>query len=109
MGNMFCIPPHLVEDLKNSEQLRTDTNVAKLKDMSSKELESFFVEHTNPELGKFITTKFEKAAISADQSALTDWAKSIFKPSTQLEKDSARLEQLRKVEKPSDMQKLQMK
>lgn len=48
--------------------------------MSSKERRTFFTTHTNDELGKLINTEFEKAMVSSQKSAMTNWAKSVFDP-----------------------------
>lgn len=106
---LFCIPPHMAEKLRNSPQLLTDTDIAKLKEMSTKQREKFFAERTNKEIGKFINTKFEKAVISADQHALLDWAKSTFKPTTKQEMYAARLEKLRKIQNPTALEKQMIK
>ncbi len=79
---IFCIPKPLVEKLKKSS-LRTNTDIAKLVEMSSKERRAFFAEQTDAELGKFLNAKFEGALSSSQKSALTDWAKSVFTPKEQ--------------------------
>lgn len=48
--------------------------------MSSAERREFFTKFTDESLGKFINTEFEKAMISKQKTALTDWAKSVFTP-----------------------------
>ena len=75
---MFCIPPNMVEKLKESA-LKGSINLKELSDMSSAERRKFFAGHTNPALGKFINTEFEKALVSNQKAALTDWATSVFK------------------------------
>lgn len=76
---IFCLPKSEVEKLKNSA-LKGEINIRALYDMSSAERRDFFVKHTDGELGKFINTEFEKAMISKQQTAITDWAKSVFTP-----------------------------
>ncbi len=75
----ICIPRHLTEKLKNSA-LRGEVNIAELYKMSSAERRDLFTKHTDKELGKFINTEFEKAMISKQKSALTDWAMGVFNP-----------------------------
>ena len=99
--SLFCIPPNLVDKLKNSDGLKTDTDIAKLKEMSSKEREKFFADRTNAELGKFLNTKFEAAVISTQKTALLDWAKSTFKPVTKLDQYQARLDKLKSLDNPT--------
>jgi len=52
--------------------------------MSTAERREFFTKHTDAELGKFLNTEFEKAMISKQKTALTDWAKSVFSPKEQV-------------------------
>lgn len=75
----FCIPKNLVEKLKKSA-LRGEVDIKKLYDMTSAERREFFTKYTDKELGKLINTEFEKAMISKQQTALTDWAKGVFTP-----------------------------
>lgn len=75
----FCIPKNLVEKLKESA-LKGEVDIKKLYEMSSSERRDFFASHTNKELGRLINTEFEKAMISKQKTALTDWAKSVFTP-----------------------------
>lgn len=79
---IFCIPKHLVAELK-SQALKGQVDIKKLYEMSSSERNAFFSKYTGQELGKFINTEFEKAMISKQKSALTDWAKSVFTPKAQ--------------------------
>ena len=76
---LFCIPKNLVEKLKASA-LKGEVDIKKLYEMSSEERRTFFAGHTDEALGKFINTEFEKAMVSKQKTAITDWAKSIFKP-----------------------------
>lgn len=76
---LFCLPKKDVEKLKKSA-LKGEINIKELYNMSSKERRDFFTEHTDERLGKFINTEFEKAMISKQQTAVTDWAKSVFTP-----------------------------
>lgn len=75
----FCIPKHLVEKLKNSA-LKGEIDIKNLYKMSSAERRAFFISHTDSTLGKLINTEFEKAMVSKQQTAITDWAKSVFTP-----------------------------
>lgn len=75
----FCVPKSLVQKLKDSA-LAGEVDIAKLYDMSSKERRDFFTGHTDPTLGKLINTEFEKAMISQQKKAITDWASSVFNP-----------------------------
>ncbi len=75
----FCIPKHAVEKLKQSA-LKGNVDVQSLYEMSSKERREFFIKYTDQELGKLINTEFEKAMVSKQKAAITDWAKSVFKP-----------------------------
>lgn len=52
--------------------------------MTSKQRRDFFTKHTDEELGKFLNTEFEKAMVSKQQTAITDWAKSVFNPEAQM-------------------------
>ena len=79
---LFCIPKNLVENLKNSA-LKGEVDIKKLYEMSSEERRDFFAKHTDGETGKLINTEFEKAMISKQKTALTDWAKSVFDPKSQ--------------------------
>jgi hypothetical protein len=76
---VFCIPRHLVEKLKASA-LRGAVDIKALYEMSSAERRAFFVKHTDEQVGKFLNTEFEKAMISKQKTAITDWAKSVFSP-----------------------------
>lgn len=76
---VFCIPKNLVEKLKNSA-LKGEINIEELYNMSSKERRDFFTKFTDKALGKFINTEFEKAVVSTNKMAFTDWAKSVFTP-----------------------------
>lgn len=69
----------MVEKLKTSA-LSGDVNVKQLSEMSSAERRKFFTGHTDETLGKLINTEFEKAIVSNQKAALTDWAKSVFTP-----------------------------
>lgn len=79
---VFCIPKHLVEKLKQSA-LKGEVNIKELYNMSSEERRVHFTKFTDLELGRFLNVEFEKAMISKQQSALTDWAKSTFSPEAQ--------------------------
>jgi hypothetical protein len=76
---IFCIPKNKVEELKKSA-LKGEIDIKALYKMSSAERRAFFAKFTDENLGKFINTEFEKAMVSKQKTALTDWAKSIFKP-----------------------------
>ncbi len=76
---IFCIPKNLIEKLKKSA-LKGEVDIKKLYDMSSAERRAFFEKHTDTQLGKFINSEFEKAMISKQKTAITDWAKSVFTP-----------------------------
>lgn len=76
---LFCLPKNKVEKLKNSA-LRGEIDIKKLYKMTSKERRDFFTEYTDESLGKLLNVEFEKAMISKQQDAITDWAKSVFKP-----------------------------
>lgn len=67
-------------DKLKSSALRGEVNIQELLNMSSKERRDFFTKHTDKQLGKFINTEFEKAIVSKQQQALTDWARSTFSP-----------------------------
>ena len=75
----FCIPKHLVSNLKKSA-LRGEVDIARLHDLSSKERNQFFTKFTDPEVGTFLNVEFEKAMISKDTNAFLDWAESAFDP-----------------------------
>jgi hypothetical protein len=77
--SVFCIPKHLVTQLKESA-LKGEIDIKKLYNMSSAERRDFFTKHTDSELGKFINTEFEKAMVSKQKSAITNWAQNIFSP-----------------------------
>lgn len=76
---IFCIPKNLVTKLKESA-LKGEVNIKELLDMSSVERRNYLSGFTDPELGKMLNTEFEKAIVSKQKSALTDWAKSVFSP-----------------------------
>lgn len=78
----FCLPKNKVEELKKSA-LKGEINIRELYSMTSKERRDFFTKHTDKDLGKFLNVEFEKAMISKQKTALTDWAKSVFKPEAQ--------------------------
>lgn len=73
----FCIPKHLVSQLKASA-LKGEVDVRRLYEMSSKERRDFFTKHTDKELGQLINTEFEKAIVSKQKNAMLDWAKGVF-------------------------------
>ena len=79
---IFCLPKNKVKEL-NKSALKGEINITELYNMNSQQRRDFFIKHTDKELGKFLNTQFEKAMISKEQSALTDWAKSVFKPEMQ--------------------------
>lgn len=79
---IFCIPKNLVATLKESA-LKGEVDIQKLSEMSSAERRKFFSEKTDPQLGKFINTKFEQALVSTQKTAMLDWAKSVFTPKAQ--------------------------
>lgn len=79
---IFCIPKNLLKTLKESA-LSGEVDLQKLVEMSSQERRTFFVEKTDPELGKFINSKFEAAMVSTQKDAMLDWAKSVFTPKAQ--------------------------
>ncbi len=76
---MFCIPKNLIKKLKESA-LKGQIDIKKLYEMTSAERRAFFTKHTDANLGKLINTEFEKAMISKQKSAITDWAKGVFTP-----------------------------
>lgn len=80
--SLFCIPKHLVEELKKSA-LKGEVDLKNLMEMSSEGRRDFFTKQTSPELGKFINTKFEQALISNQKGALLEWAQSVFTPEAQ--------------------------
>lgn len=82
MAKTFCIPRHLAEKFKASD-LAKDTDIKKLMSMTSKERREFLSTRTNPELGKFINTEFEKAVVSKQKDALKQWAVGVFSPQEQ--------------------------
>jgi hypothetical protein len=77
---LVCLPPKAVQALKAAAKTG-EINIAKLYDMTSKERRELFAKHTDPALGKFVNTEFEKAMVSKQQSALTKWAEQTFTPS----------------------------
>lgn len=79
---LFCIPKNQIEKLKNSA-LRGEVDIKQLYLMNSAQRRAFFTKYTNEELGQFINTEFEKATVSKQKNALTDWAKSVFTPKAQ--------------------------
>lgn len=76
---IFCIPKNLVQKLRDSA-LKGEVDIKKLYDMTSQERRDFFSNYTDKTLGKLLNTEFEKAMVSKQKSALTDWAKSVFTP-----------------------------
>lgn len=81
---IFCIPKKDVEKLKESA-LKKQVDISKLYKMSSAERRKFFAEYTDEALAKLLNTEFEKAMVSKQKAALTDWAKSVFTPKAQLD------------------------
>lgn len=79
---VFCIPKHLVDKLKQSA-IKGEVNIKELYSMSSEQRRAYFTKFTDAELGRFLNVEFEKAMISKQQTALTDWAKSVFTPEAQ--------------------------
>lgn len=77
---LVCIPPKIVTKLK-AAAASGEINIAKLYDMGSKERRELFASHSDPSLGKFINTEFEKAMVSKQQNALKAWAEKTFTPS----------------------------
>lgn len=80
----FCIPKHLVEDLKKSA-IKGEIKLQELAEMSTAERRAHFEKFTDKETGKFLNTEFEKAIVSKQQGAMLDWAKSVFSPKAQKE------------------------
>lgn len=76
---IFCIPRNLVQKLKESA-LKGEVNIAELYKMTSEERRNFFSKFTDENVGKLLNTEFEKAMVSKQKTALTDWAKSVFSP-----------------------------
>lgn len=76
---LFCLPKNQVQKLKESA-IKGQINITELYQMSSKQRREFFAKYTDESLGKLLNTEFEKAMVSKQQTALTDWAKSVFKP-----------------------------
>src|SRR3990167_6017781 len=76
---IFCIPKAQAQKLKDSA-LKGEVNIKELYDMSSKERNEFFVKHTDKDIGKLLNIEFEKAMVSKQKTAITDWAKSVFTP-----------------------------
>lgn len=81
---VFCIPRHLAQKLKESA-LKGEVDIKALYKMSSVDRRAFFTKYTDEELGKFINTQFEKAMVSKQRTALTDWATSVFSPKQQMQ------------------------
>lgn len=81
---IFCVPKHLIEKLKTSA-LKGEVDIKALYNMSSDERRAHFTKFTDEKLGRFLNTEFEKAMISKQKTALTDWAKSVFTPKAQSE------------------------
>jgi hypothetical protein len=76
---IFCIPKNLVKKLKESA-IKGEINIKDLYKMTSAERRAFFTKYTDENLGKLLNTEFEKAMVSKQQTAMTDWAKSVFSP-----------------------------
>lgn len=76
---IFCIPKNLVAKLKESA-LKGEVNIKELYKMTSEQRREFFSKFTDEEVGKLLNTEFEKAMVSKQQGAITDWAKSVFSP-----------------------------
>lgn len=76
---LFCIPKEFVKQL-NATALRSNTDISALYEMTSQERRSFFEQYSDKDTAQFINTKFEKAMVSKQQTALLDWAKSVFSP-----------------------------
>jgi hypothetical protein len=81
----FCIDRPVAEKLK--EAVKTgEIAVARLYEMDSAQRRSTFEKYVSTDLAQFINTNFEKAMVSKQKDALTNWAKGTFKP----EKSKAR-------------------
>jgi len=76
---IFCIPKNQVAKLRDSA-LKGEVDIKKLYEMTSQERRDFFTGYTDESIGKLLNTEFEKAMVSKQQTALTDWAKSVFSP-----------------------------
>lgn len=76
---IFCIPKNQVQKLRESA-LKGEIDIKKLYEMKSEQRRSYFSSFTDENLGKLINTEFEKAMVSKQEKALTDWAKSVFSP-----------------------------
>lgn len=83
--SLFCLPQKDVKKLKESA-LKGEIKIAELYKMTSEGRREFFAKYTDEKLGRLLNVEFEKAMISKQQTALTDWAKSVFKPEAQQEK-----------------------
>jgi hypothetical protein len=77
---MPCIPKHLISKFKEAA-MNGEVDIKKLYDMkSSEERRLYFTKFTDPELGKFINTEFEKAMVSKKKGALSDFVKNVITP-----------------------------
>jgi len=73
----FCIPIVLAEKLKAAAK-RGEIDIAKMYVMSTAERNALFQKYVDPETARAINTRFEKAMVSSQQTALKKWAQEVF-------------------------------
>lgn len=77
--NVKCVPLAAAEELNNAID-RGEIDIAELYNMSNAERRATFEKFASKELAQEINTGFEKAMVSKQKSALSDWAERTFSP-----------------------------
>jgi len=75
----FCIPRQLGELLKDAVR-NGDINLGQMLEMSSEERRQIFERYVEPGMAREINVSLEKAMVSEQQNALTQWVKKTFTP-----------------------------
>lgn len=97
---MLCIPPQLSQKLK--EAVRAGSfDIAKLYEMDSAERRATFTKYTDEVTGEFLNKEFEKAIVSNQKDALTNWVQATF--STVQKKSAAYGDVLAKIKSLDDI------
>jgi len=98
MAKAFCLTKELADKLK-ALAIRGEINISKMYEMTSKERRALFEKWVDTKTAQKINAGFEEAMVSNQQTALKNWAKSVFgSKETKQKKDV-----LSKIERLSDL------
>lgn len=79
MAKNFCIPQIILDNMKKGIK-NGEIDIRKLYEMTSEDRFAVFQKYATKELAHNINAEFEKAMISKQKDALTQWAKAVFTP-----------------------------